>query len=133
MFFPYFDSLWYHFQWMVDEEELRVIHYTLGPLKPWDWWTSWLVKPVDVWQVYHFLSHSIVINLVFCLLFLSACHLYFLLIFYNASPKVVTFLLSKCPRYLFLFISLLFYLLTSIFLYMHFWVGGISSQVMFLL
>ncbi|XP_022890927.1 inositol phosphorylceramide glucuronosyltransferase 1-like isoform X2 [Olea europaea var. sylvestris] len=37
-------------KWMVDEEELRVIHYTLGPLKPWDWWTSWLVKPVDVWQ-----------------------------------------------------------------------------------
>ena len=38
-------------QWMVDEKELRVIHYTLGPLKPWDWWTSWLLKPVDVWQV----------------------------------------------------------------------------------
>ncbi|KAL3838124.1 hypothetical protein ACJIZ3_022715 [Penstemon smallii] len=37
-------------KWMVDEEELRVIHYTLGPLKPWDWWTHWLVKPVDVWQ-----------------------------------------------------------------------------------
>ncbi|KAE8677021.1 Inositol phosphorylceramide glucuronosyltransferase 1 [Hibiscus syriacus] len=32
---------------MVDESELRVIHYTLGPLKPWDWWTSWLLKPVD--------------------------------------------------------------------------------------
>lgn len=39
-------------QWMVDESELRVIHYTLGPLKPWDWWTSWLLKPVDVWQVF---------------------------------------------------------------------------------
>nr|XP_043613093.1 inositol phosphorylceramide glucuronosyltransferase 1-like [Erigeron canadensis] len=37
-------------KWMVDAKELRVIHYTLGPLKPWDWWTSWLVKPVDVWQ-----------------------------------------------------------------------------------
>uniref|UniRef100_A0A0D9W768 Hexosyltransferase n=1 Tax=Leersia perrieri TaxID=77586 RepID=A0A0D9W768_9ORYZ len=37
-------------KWMVDEKELRVIHYTLGPLKPWDWWTSWLVKPVGVWQ-----------------------------------------------------------------------------------
>ncbi|KAK4431187.1 Inositol phosphorylceramide glucuronosyltransferase 1 [Sesamum alatum] len=37
-------------KWMVDEAELRVIHYTLGPLKPWDWWTHWLVKPVDVWQ-----------------------------------------------------------------------------------
>ncbi|KAM2895614.1 hypothetical protein FF1_010699 [Malus domestica] len=37
-------------KWMVDESELHVIHYTLGPLKPWDWWTSWLLKPVDVWQ-----------------------------------------------------------------------------------
>ncbi|KAG9135904.1 hypothetical protein Leryth_002609, partial [Lithospermum erythrorhizon] len=37
-------------KWMVDERELRVIHYTLGPIKPWDWWTSWLLKPVDVWQ-----------------------------------------------------------------------------------
>ncbi|MBA0803640.1 hypothetical protein Gohar_013830 [Gossypium harknessii] len=37
-------------EWMVDESELRVIHYTLGQLKPWDWWTSWLLKPVDVWQ-----------------------------------------------------------------------------------
>ncbi|XP_039135127.1 inositol phosphorylceramide glucuronosyltransferase 1 [Dioscorea cayenensis subsp. rotundata] len=37
-------------KWMVDEKELKVIHYTLGPLKPWDWWTAWLLKPVDLWQ-----------------------------------------------------------------------------------
>ncbi|KAG6546612.1 hypothetical protein Mapa_011801 [Marchantia paleacea] len=38
-------------KWMVDDEsELRVVHYTLGPLKPWDWWTHWLLKPVDLWQ-----------------------------------------------------------------------------------
>ncbi|KAK1260842.1 putative glucuronosyltransferase PGSIP6 [Acorus gramineus] len=37
-------------KWMVEEKELRVIHYTLGPLKPWDWWTAWLLKPVDIWQ-----------------------------------------------------------------------------------
>lgn len=37
-------------KWMVDEKELRVIHYTLGPLKPWDWFTAWLVKPVEIWQ-----------------------------------------------------------------------------------
>lgn len=37
-------------KWMVDERELRVIHYTLGPLKPWDWWTAWLLNPVNVWQ-----------------------------------------------------------------------------------
>ncbi|KAL0317172.1 UNVERIFIED_CONTAM: Inositol phosphorylceramide glucuronosyltransferase 1, partial [Sesamum angustifolium] len=27
-----------------------VLFITTGPLKPWDWWTHWLVKPVDVWQ-----------------------------------------------------------------------------------
>ncbi|KAL2611443.1 hypothetical protein R1flu_023135 [Riccia fluitans] len=38
-------------KWMVDDEsELRVVHYTLGPLKPWDWWCHWLLKPVDLWQ-----------------------------------------------------------------------------------
>lgn len=37
-------------KWMVDEKELKVIHYTLGPIKPWDWWAVWLVKPVEVWQ-----------------------------------------------------------------------------------
>jgi hypothetical protein len=36
---------------MVEEKELRIIHYTLGPLKPWDWYTAWLIKPVEVWQV----------------------------------------------------------------------------------
>lgn len=37
-------------KWMVNEAELRVIHYTLGPLKPWDWWTAWLLEPVRYWQ-----------------------------------------------------------------------------------
>eukprot|EP01018_Ginkgo_biloba_P011037 Gb_18517 [translate_table: standard] len=37
-------------KWMVDASELKVVHYTLGPLKPWDWWTAWLLKPVDLWQ-----------------------------------------------------------------------------------
>eukprot|EP00249_Psilotum_nudum_P016008 c25608_g1_i1 orf=314-2041(-) len=37
-------------KWMVNENELRIVHYTLGPLKPWDWWTAWLLKPVDLWQ-----------------------------------------------------------------------------------
>jgi hypothetical protein len=42
---------------MVDEKELRIIHYTLGPLKPWDWFTAWLVKPVETWQViFHFIN-----------------------------------------------------------------------------
>lgn len=37
-------------KWMVDANELRVIHYTLGPLKPWDWYTAWLLEPVKMWQ-----------------------------------------------------------------------------------
>ncbi|CAH2047361.1 unnamed protein product [Thlaspi arvense] len=37
-------------KWMVDDSKLHIIHYTLGPLKPWDWWTAWLVKPVDAWH-----------------------------------------------------------------------------------
>lgn len=37
-------------KWMFDETKLTVLHYTLGPLKPWDWWTAWLLKPVDQWQ-----------------------------------------------------------------------------------
>ena len=45
---------------MVDESELRIIHYTLGPLKPWDWWTAWLLEPVRYWQVHGqgFLGHG---------------------------------------------------------------------------
>ncbi|XP_010413938.1 PREDICTED: inositol phosphorylceramide glucuronosyltransferase 1-like [Camelina sativa] len=37
-------------KWMVDDSKLHIIHYTLGPLKPWDWWTAWLVKPVEAWH-----------------------------------------------------------------------------------
>ncbi|KAK2970402.1 hypothetical protein RJ640_016256 [Escallonia rubra] len=47
---PFLNIYCLYLQWMVEERELHVIHYTLGPLKPWDWWTSWLLKPVDVWQ-----------------------------------------------------------------------------------
>ncbi|GMN22661.1 hypothetical protein TIFTF001_040315 [Ficus carica] len=36
--------------WKVNASEIGVLHYTIGPLKPWDWWTSWLLKPADAWQ-----------------------------------------------------------------------------------
>ena len=68
-----------YMQWMVDEKELRVIHYTLGPLKPWDWWTAWLVKPVDLWQV---LQQSCSYCFYVCLLFViyhDVCHHLFLM------------------------------------------------------
>ena len=28
--------------WNIPEERIRVIHYTLGPVKPWIWWTNFL-------------------------------------------------------------------------------------------
>ncbi len=28
-----------HSRWDIPEKELRLIHYTLGPVKPWKWWT----------------------------------------------------------------------------------------------
>eukprot|EP00897_Mesotaenium_endlicherianum_P003673 jgi/Mesen1/3333/ME000191S02472 len=37
-------------KWMLKEEEIRVMHFTLGPLKPWDWWTYFLLTPVAHWQ-----------------------------------------------------------------------------------
>ncbi|KAE8707799.1 Inositol phosphorylceramide glucuronosyltransferase 1 [Hibiscus syriacus] len=37
-------------KWKVDKSDFRVIHYTIGPFKPWDWWTYWLMEPVGVWQ-----------------------------------------------------------------------------------
>ncbi|KAL9661470.1 hypothetical protein QQ045_026294 [Rhodiola kirilowii] len=76
---------------MVNENELRVIHYTLGPLKPWDWWTSWLLKPVDVWQnVREQLHESLpgtgggknpndaaVVNFLFLVPFIAICACYY--------------------------------------------------------
>lgn len=38
-------------RWSVPEDSLKVIHYTLGPIKPWDWWSSWLVKPAAIWRM----------------------------------------------------------------------------------
>jgi len=29
-------------RWPVAQSELAVLHFTLGPLKPWQWWTAWL-------------------------------------------------------------------------------------------
>jgi hypothetical protein len=40
-------------RWPMDESLLRVIHYTLGAFKPWDWWTGWVIGPLnmDPWEV----------------------------------------------------------------------------------
>mmetsp|Transcript_7207 Transcript_7207/g.44844 ORF Transcript_7207/g.44844 Transcript_7207/m.44844 type:complete len:557 (-) Transcript_7207:420-2090(-) len=46
-------------RWSIPESKLRVIHFTLGPIKPWNWWSSWLLKPGAQWQGFrNHLSHA---------------------------------------------------------------------------
>jgi hypothetical protein len=37
-------------KWPLPRASLRVLHFTLGPLKPWQWWAPWLVPAADEWQ-----------------------------------------------------------------------------------
>lgn len=38
-------------RWMVPEDQLRVVHYTLAVFKPWDWWSSWIIAGTAAqWQ-----------------------------------------------------------------------------------
>lgn len=37
-------------KWSIPEEQLAVVHYTLGGFKPWDWWTTWVVDEAWRWQ-----------------------------------------------------------------------------------
>ncbi|KAG2492512.1 hypothetical protein HYH03_009177 [Edaphochlamys debaryana] len=37
-------------RWMLPRSSLYVIHYTLGPFKPWLWWSSWLVREDPAWH-----------------------------------------------------------------------------------
>ncbi len=36
--------------WPLPRSSLRVLHFTLGPLKPWQWWAPWLVPAAAEWQ-----------------------------------------------------------------------------------
>ena len=36
--------------WPLPRDSLRVLHFTLGPLKPWQWWAPWLVPAAAEWQ-----------------------------------------------------------------------------------
>lgn len=38
-------------RWTVPEREIRVLHYTLAVFKPWDWWSGWIMRNANVWQV----------------------------------------------------------------------------------
>lgn len=37
-------------RWQVDGS-LKVVHYTLGSFKPWDWWCGWLIEEQARWNV----------------------------------------------------------------------------------
>ena len=37
-------------KWMIATDAVRVMHFTLGPIKPWFWWASWLLDCVGTWQ-----------------------------------------------------------------------------------
>ena len=38
-------------RWMLPRDTLYVIHFTLGPFKPWVWWSGWLVRENPAWEV----------------------------------------------------------------------------------
>jgi inositol phosphorylceramide glucuronosyltransferase 1 len=31
-------------RWTLPQDEIGVVHYTLGTFKPWDWWSSWVIE-----------------------------------------------------------------------------------------
>ncbi|KAL6776672.1 PGSIP6 [Auxenochlorella protothecoides x Auxenochlorella symbiontica] len=38
-------------RWMVPEDELFVLHFTLSSFKPWNWWSSWIISGnMERWQ-----------------------------------------------------------------------------------
>lgn len=37
-------------RWMIPEDKISVVHFTLGPIKPWQWWSSWVIKDVARWD-----------------------------------------------------------------------------------
>lgn len=39
-------------RWMIPENEIHIVHFTLGPIKPWQWWSSWVIKDVKRWDGY---------------------------------------------------------------------------------
>lgn len=37
---------------------VSIVHFTLGPVKPWDWWSTWLIKPATTWQILRWELHA---------------------------------------------------------------------------
>ena len=36
--------------WSMPREAIHVMHFTLGPIKPWHWWASWVAAESAAWQ-----------------------------------------------------------------------------------
>jgi len=41
-------------RWMISQDDIKIVHYTLGPFKPWNWWTSWVITDLDAWQKFRY-------------------------------------------------------------------------------
>jgi len=37
-------------RWPIPEDQLAVLHFTLGPVKPWQWHSTWLMNIARTWQ-----------------------------------------------------------------------------------
>ncbi|KAK9813431.1 hypothetical protein WJX73_008648 [Symbiochloris irregularis] len=36
--------------WTIPRSSIRVMHFTLGPIKPWQWWAAWIADECATWQ-----------------------------------------------------------------------------------
>ena len=37
-------------QWGMPRKDIAVMHFTLGPIKPWHWFAPWICDEFAVWQ-----------------------------------------------------------------------------------
>lgn len=44
-------------RWPFDQNSIRVIHYTLGPIKPWQWWSLWALGQDAIHPWIHARNH----------------------------------------------------------------------------
>ena len=36
--------------WTIPRSTIRIMHFTLGPIKPWQWWAPWIADECATWQ-----------------------------------------------------------------------------------
>ena len=37
-------------RWSLPRQEIAVMHFTLGPVKPWHWFAPWICDEFSTWQ-----------------------------------------------------------------------------------